>query len=117
MRLRAWVSVVIGVGACVLLWGHWWLFGITAFLTVGAFWSLGIISNYGLRAEVHWRDNLRRNMLNEGYSEEEIAGRLRNVPAKTNSDHVPEWPVMLNMLFALACLGLLITGLMLKLRG
>ncbi len=117
MRLRAWASVLIGVGACVLLWGHWWLFSVTAFATVGVFWSLGIISNYGLRAEVHWRDNLRRNMLNEGYSEDDIVERLKNVPATTNPNHVPDWPVMLNMLFSLACCGFLITGVILRLRG
>ena len=117
MRLRAWASVVIGIGACILLWGHWWLFGFTAFVTVGAFWSLGIISNYDLAVEARWRDNLRRNMLAEGNSEADVAAQLRNVPVSTNPDCVPNWPVIVNLLFSVACLGFLIVGVVLYLKG
>ena len=117
MRLRAWASVLIGIGACVLLWGHWWLFGFAMFVTVGAFWSLGIISNYTLRAELYWREQLRRNMFAEGHSEADIAERLNNVPVSANPDHVPDWTINLNLILSVACLGFLIVGVVLYLKG
>ncbi len=115
MRKRAWGSFLAGVVACILFWGSWWLFGLSVIAALGVFWSLGVVSNCALRAEVYWRENLLRNMRSEGYSEDEIKQRLASVPVDYNPDLVPNWPVLINLLFSIACVGLLIVGVVIKL--
>ena len=56
-------------------------------------------------------------MLSEGYSEDEIRQRLASVSADYNPDLVPNWSVLANLLFSIACVGLLIVGVVIKLMG
>jgi hypothetical protein len=88
-----WLSVVIGIVAAILFWMSHdvVLVGVAAFVTLGAFWSYGVMHNHATDAA--------RNR--PGFTGGFYDLRERELAA------VPNWLAAVNMLFAVAAVILL----------
>jgi hypothetical protein len=97
-----WLSGVISVGAAFLLFrtGHTTLMIVAIFSAVGCFWSWGIMHNYAT--------NLAKRRSNYTGGFYDITNR--------ETQGVPDWISILNMLFSVSGLILLITGIVLIIR-
>jgi hypothetical protein len=92
-----WLSVVIGVGAAILLYraGGGALFWASLVATAVAAWSWGVMHNFAMEAAK------RRSSFQGGsydITEEE-------------ADSAPNWLATVNMLATIGCLSLLIAGI------
>jgi len=97
-----WLSVLLSGGAAFLLYrtGHTVLMILAIVAAVGAFWSWGIMHNYASEAAK------RRSNFTGGFYDFNI----------TEAESVPDWITIANMLFSLAGLILLITGIVMMVR-
>ncbi len=111
IKARAWGGVLVGAVAGILLWGHWWLFGSAVVATMGVLWSLGVISNHALAAEAQLQESR-----NSKYRSPDPAmeGLCQEMEAEGILDGLPNWPFILNIIFTVACVGLLIAGSFLR---
>jgi hypothetical protein len=97
-----WLSVLLSGVAAFLLFmtGHTVLMVLAIVAAIGCFWSWGIMHNYATDAAK------RRSNYSSGFYD----------ITKREAQAVPDWICMVNMLFGLAGLVLLITGIVMTLR-
>ena len=91
-----WLSIIAGAGAATLffLGGYLALAGAAALVTVGAFWTYGVMHNFATDSAK------RRRSYDGGFSD----------LSENDLNAVPNGLALLNLLASLACFGLLITA-------
>jgi hypothetical protein len=95
-----WLSVLVGIAAAILLYGtgHGILFALAIASSAGCFWSWGIMHNYATNAAKK-RSSYRGDFYD--LTGEEVRS-------------APNWVTVVNMFLALAAVGLLITGIVVR---
>ncbi|MBZ0111725.1 MAG: hypothetical protein K8J08_04625 [Thermoanaerobaculia bacterium] len=117
--MGGWLSIGLGIVAALLLWrtGHPVLFWSAVVATVLEFWSYGIMHNFAMDLAKARFDRIRENMILEEQGQEAL-DRLDRTPIHPTSaeiNAVPDGITRVNMLVSLAILGLLISGVVIRL--
>lgn len=103
-----WFSVLIGLSACILLYlvENWLAFWIALVVTIGVFWTYGVIHNYAT-------ESAKWHAANKG---EEHTGGFYDFE-NHDLDAIPDWLAQVNMALSIIALGFLVYGIYAKLSS
>lgn len=110
------VSILISAGAAFLLYGvgHPILFAFAVVVALLAFWSVGVMHNYGSYARRDRAARLRDSLRAEGAFDSAAQARLAKFERGVEPQAIPNWLSGVNMLLTVIALVLLITAFIVR---
>ena len=113
------ISLAIAVLAAIVFFfsGHWILGSVSIGVTVLCFWSNGVMHNFAYAADAEWASNFRQNSKDAGMSDDEIESIIANRPTHMDIDAIPDWVSSVNMVATLVAAVLLVSSIVLWVRG